>query len=90
MSDDQEFDPESVQGEYMYRAAADYLEARIRDGRIPAGARLPGERALVMELHVALGTVRRTIRELVDRGLVKVLPAKGVYVLPVEEWPPQE
>ncbi|MFI9846516.1 winged helix-turn-helix domain-containing protein [Nonomuraea sp. NPDC051941] len=87
MSDDQDFDPEAVQGEYVYVAAANYLEARIRGGRIPAGGQLPGERALVEELHVALGTVRRTIRELAERGLVKVLPAKGVFVLPEEEWP---
>ncbi|QYC44931.1 Mannosyl-D-glycerate transport/metabolism system repressor MngR [Nonomuraea coxensis DSM 45129] len=87
MSDDQEFDPEAVQGEYVYRAAADYLEARIRDGRIPPGSRLPGERALVEQMHIALGTVRRTTRELVERGLVRVLPGKGVYVLPADEWP---
>ncbi|MFI7633468.1 winged helix-turn-helix domain-containing protein [Nonomuraea sp. NPDC049400] len=88
MSDEQEFDPESVVGEYVYAAAADYLEARIRDGRIPPGAALPGERALAEQLHVALGTARRVIKELRDRGLVRTLPAKGSFVAPADQWPP--
>jgi GntR family transcriptional regulator len=29
---------------------------------------------------VALGTVRRAVQELRDRGLVVTLPAKGTYV----------
>lgn len=87
MSDDQEFDPESVVGEYVYVAAADFIEARIRSGTIPPGAALPGERALAEQLHVALGTARRTVEELRDRGLVKTLAGKGTYVVPADQWP---
>ncbi|WP_189125260.1 winged helix-turn-helix domain-containing protein, partial [Nonomuraea cavernae] len=81
MAADQEFDPESVVGEYVYVAAADFIEARIRAGKIPPGAALPAERALAAELHVALGTARRTVEELRDRGLVRTLPGKGTFVV---------
>ena len=37
---------------------------------------------MVEEHGVALGTARRTVRELRDRGLVVTLPAKGTYVVP--------
>lgn len=59
---------------------ADHLAARIASGELPPGAMLGGERALSEEYGVALGTARRAIEELRDRGLVVTLPAKGTYV----------
>lgn len=41
---------------------------------------LPAERALAAEYGIALGTLRRAVDELVDRGLVVALPAKGTFV----------
>lgn len=67
--------------EYLYSEVADHLALRIREGDIPAGARLPGERELAEEYGVALGTARRAIIELRDRGLVVTRPAKGTFVL---------
>jgi DNA-binding GntR family transcriptional regulator len=75
------FDPEKVVASYVYAAMADHIEARIKAGEILPGARLPGERAMADEYHVALGTVRRAIEELRDRGLVVTLPAKGSYII---------
>ncbi|MGW8851575.1 winged helix-turn-helix domain-containing protein [Streptomyces xiamenensis] len=66
--------------EYVWRQIADHLAARIASGELPAGARLPGERALAEEYGVALGTVRRAVVDLRERGLVKTLPAKGTFV----------
>jgi len=89
VSADQEipdFDPEAVVA-YVYVAMADHIAARIKAGQISPGARLPGERALAEEYGVALGTARRAMEELRDRGYVVTLPAKGTYVKPVEEWP---
>jgi len=81
------FDPEKVVGAYVYAAVADHVVARIKAGELPPGARLEGERAMATEYGIALGTVRRAIRELVERGYVVTLPAKGTYVRPAEEWP---
>jgi DNA-binding GntR family transcriptional regulator len=41
---------------------------------------LPGERALAEEFGVALGTVRRAVQELRERGAVVTLPSKGTYI----------
>lgn len=73
---------------YLYAQVADHVALRIAAGRrddrppgsLPAGARLPGERDLAKEYGVALGTARRAIQELRDRGLVVTLPAKGTFV----------
>jgi len=73
--------------QYVYVQAADRIEAEIRSGRLPVGARLPGERELAEQQGVALGTARRAVQELRDRGLVATLPNKGTYVV---EPPPTE
>jgi DNA-binding GntR family transcriptional regulator len=73
MSDDAEV-------QYEYVRIADLVAADIASGRLPAGARLPGEQELA-EMHgVSVSTTRRVRRELVRRGLVVVLPAKGTFV----------
>ncbi|MEN3538823.1 winged helix-turn-helix domain-containing protein [Microbispora sp. ZYX-F-249] len=79
MRDD--FDPEAAVPGYVYVRMADHIAARIASGEIPVNARLAGERALAEEYGVALGTARRAIEELRDRGLVVTLPAKGTYVV---------
>jgi GntR family transcriptional regulator len=71
---------------YMYEQVADYIEARIRAGDIPLGAKLPGEQAMREQYGVALSTVRKAMGLLRDRGLVVTRPAKGSYV--VREIPP--
>lgn len=81
MSDDQgapAVDP--ARPEYVYRQVADHIAAQIASGRLPPGARLPGERALAEEYGVALGTARRAVTDLRERGLVVTLPAKGTYI----------
>lgn len=74
------FDPEDVGPRYVYAAMADHLAARMEAGELPEGARLPGERELAEEYRVALGTARRAVAELRERGLVTTLPAKGTFV----------
>ncbi|MFF3324993.1 GntR family transcriptional regulator [Streptomyces sp. NPDC002889] len=67
--------------EYVYMRVADTVEAEIRTGRLPHGARLPNERDMGVQYGVAPGTVRRVVRELRDRGLVVTLPNKGTFVV---------
>ena len=74
------FDAGAGGPEYVYVRVADHLAARIAAGEFPPDAMLPGERALAAEYLVALGTVRRAVDELRDRGLVVTLAAKGTFV----------
>jgi GntR family transcriptional regulator len=74
------FDPASGEPDYLYARMADHLETRIRAGDLAAGARLPGERDLAAEYQVAVGTARRAVEELRQRGLAMTLPAKGTFV----------
>jgi GntR family transcriptional regulator len=74
------FDPQAGEPAYVYARVADHIAARIAAGQLAPGARLPGERDLAAEYSVALGTARRAIAELRDRGLVVTLPAKGTFI----------
>jgi DNA-binding GntR family transcriptional regulator len=78
-----QFDPEAGAPSYLYARMADHLEARIRAGELAKGARLPGERDLASEYGVAIGTARRAVEELRQRGMVVTLPAKGTFI----SWP---
>ncbi|MFE7017686.1 GntR family transcriptional regulator [Streptomyces sp. NPDC057651] len=66
---------------YEYVRIADLLAADIAAGRLPLGARLPGEQELATMHGVSVSTSRRVRRELARRGLVKALPAKGTFVI---------
>lgn len=68
-----------VPGYEWQRVAAD-VERRIASGELPPGSMLRGERAMAEEYGVAIGTVRRAVRDLRDRGLVVTLAHKGTFV----------
>lgn len=70
---------------YVYVRVADQVEAEIRAGRLPHGARLPNERDMGAQYGVAPGTARRAVQELRDRGLVVTLPNKGSFVIAPSE-----
>jgi DNA-binding transcriptional MocR family regulator len=52
----------------------------VQDGALPAGARLPAQRALAAALGIARGTVDRVYRELAAEGLVTAQQGSGTYV----------
>lgn len=52
----------------------------IRDGRLPAGARLPTVRELAAQLGLAVNTVARTYRELEAAGIVETRGRFGTFV----------
>ncbi|MGI5134217.1 MULTISPECIES: GntR family transcriptional regulator [unclassified Streptomyces] len=66
---------------YEYVRIADAVAADIASGKLPVGARLPGEREALTIYSTSIGTWRRTVRELRERGLVVTLAAKGTYVI---------
>ncbi len=52
----------------------------VRDGRLPAGSRLPTVRELAGELGLAVNTVARTYRELETAGVVETRGRQGSFI----------
>jgi DNA-binding GntR family transcriptional regulator len=78
--------PDSPQ--YVYEQLASILEAKIRSGEYPPGARLPGELVMTHHYGVGPGTVRRALAILRDVGLVVTRPARGSFV--ADPLPPEK
>ncbi|TDD64768.1 GntR family transcriptional regulator [Jiangella aurantiaca] len=83
---DDDFDPDPGRPGYVFVRLADHLAARIADGRLRAGARLPSLRDMAVEYGVSTNTIVRALDVLRERGLVVTYPYKGSYV--VEAPPP--
>ena len=64
--------------EHSYRQLAELLRARIIAGEITTV--VPSITDLTEQTGLAVGTVRRAIKILVDDGLVRTVPGRGTYV----------
>jgi GntR family transcriptional regulator len=62
-----------------YRQLAAILRRQIESGELTG--RLPGEKTLMQEYGLALGTVRKALAVLRDEGLVETTPGWGSYVI---------
>ena len=69
-------DGEGALHRQLYRA----LRAAILDGRLAAGSRLPGTRALARELGVSRNTVLQACEQLVAEGYATGRPRSGTFV----------
>lgn len=65
----------------LYFQVSSRLEAAIRSGEIPAGARLENEIAIGQRLGLSRPTIRRAIQELVDKGLLVRRRGVGTQVV---------
>ncbi|GAA3438921.1 GntR family transcriptional regulator [Kutzneria kofuensis] len=63
-----------------YEQIADQLARDIRRGRLPRGARLPGEHVLASRFAVSRNTIRQALAELGSRGLIATHSGKGSFV----------
>jgi DNA-binding GntR family transcriptional regulator len=63
------------------RIAAD-IEADIRSGALPPGARVPSLTRLSQEYGVAKNTVIRSIKVLEEKGLIESRQGWGTFVAP--------
>ncbi|MGV0816339.1 MocR-like pyridoxine biosynthesis transcription factor PdxR [Martelella sp. AMO21009] len=75
----------------LFLAIAEAITRDILRGRLKAGSRLPGTRALARELGVHRNTVDAAYQELTTQGWLKAEPASGTFVaqdLPDEMAPP--
>lgn len=67
-------------GEAIWRQICTFLETRIHDGRLPTGVRLPTETQLAEAFDVNRHTLRRSLRELVRKGMITATPRRGTFV----------
>jgi len=74
---DVQIDPSSPEHTYLQLAAQ--LRERIASGDIDS--QLPSITELTEDTGLAVGTVRRAIKVLVQEGLVRTVPGRGTYVI---------
>jgi GntR family transcriptional regulator len=63
-----------------YEQIAEQLARDIRRGRLPRGAKLPGEHVLASRFAVSRNTIRQALAELGSRGLIATHSGKGSFV----------
>ncbi|MBN9552791.1 MAG: PLP-dependent aminotransferase family protein [Alphaproteobacteria bacterium] len=65
-----------------YLALLGALEEDVRQGRLPAGTRLPPHRTLAANLGISISTVSKAYREAGARGLISGRTGQGTFVMP--------
>ena len=63
-----------------YVQTAELLIREIAAGRLADGARLPPERDMAGDLDISVGTLRKALNDLTDRGLLERVQGSGNYV----------
>ena len=66
----------------LHRSVYDELAARLADGRLPRGGRLPPERTLCQELNVSRATLRKALAALAADGVIHAVQGRGTYASP--------
>ena len=64
-----------------YKQIANVLRARIENGDIPPGRRIPSLVELENEFDVARDTLRKAVKVLKDEGRVRTVTGMGVFVV---------
>ena len=65
-----------------YVALRDAVVDAVNSGQWPAGTRLPNEQDLAAHLPIALGTIQRALRRLVEEGIIIRRSGHGTFVAP--------
>lgn len=69
----------------VYLQVAETLVRDITAGRLLDGEKLPPERDMAAELGIAVGTLRKTLAELQNRGLLERVQGSGNYIRAVTD-----
>ncbi|NNE87659.1 MAG: GntR family transcriptional regulator [Silicimonas sp.] len=64
----------------IYVQTAEMLIREIASGRLIDGERLPPEREMAADMGIAVGTLRKALNDLVDKGLLVRIQGSGNYV----------
>ncbi len=70
---------------HQYAQLASWLRGQIVSGRIPLGAKLPGEEALKRSFGVDRSVVRRAVQLLREEGVIVTRHGVGSFVATVPE-----
>ncbi|MEO0401475.1 MAG: GntR family transcriptional regulator [Pseudomonadota bacterium] len=71
---------QSPQALPIYVQIAELLTRDIVSGRLIDGERLPPERDMATELGVSVGTLRKALRDMGEKGLVESVQGSGNYI----------
>ena len=63
-----------------YVQTAELLIREIAAGRLPDGARLKPERDMAVDLGVSVGTLRKALDDLTEKGLLDRVQGSGNYI----------
>ncbi len=69
-----------VQSERLYEQIVNQIEARISDGHLKVGEKLPSEFELADQFEVSRTAIREAVKILRQKGLIDILPGKGTFV----------
>ena len=69
----------------IYMQIAELLVRDIAAGRLIDGMRLPPERDMAAEMGIAVGTLRKALAELQNRGLLERVQGSGNYIRAVSD-----
>lgn len=72
--------------EHLYVQLAAILIERIESGEIPPHRPIPSKVALRAQFEVSAGTVERALGILKERGVVRSLSGRGLFVTEPSEW----
>ncbi len=64
----------------VHMQVSEMLIREIASGRLANGERLPPERDMAARLGIAVGTLRRALRDLTEKGLLERIQGSGNYV----------
>lgn len=71
---------EPIQVQSLKEACITRLERMILSGELQIGDRLPSERSFAAQLNVSRPVLHTALVELEARGLVQIIPRKGVFI----------
>jgi GntR family histidine utilization transcriptional repressor len=77
-------EPQSIIEVPRYQVVKDYIKAKVSQGILPAGAKIPSEADLVKTLGISRVTVHRALRELSVEGVVDRVRGIGSFVSPAK------
>ena len=66
---------------YKYQELCEWILQNIREGNFKHRSRIPSEHFLCQKFQVSRQTVRRAIRDLIDRGFLRSEQGKGTFVI---------